>query len=123
MNKYQIDFYEEADILEVFFSKEEANAAVRLTPDIILHFRTETARAVSLIVNNFTHLSQPDRYGPRAFRLQAEKWPEALRNKIWQIITSAPISEWLTITSYKPRKIRPAIPLATIHSHPMQTHS
>lgn len=122
MSTYQIDFHKEADILEVFFSQEEANAAVRLTPDIVLQFRAETTHAVSLIVNNFTHLSQPDRYGPRAFRLQAEKWPEALRNKIWQIITSAPISDWLTITSYKPRKVRPAIPLATVHSQPLQTH-
>jgi len=117
-----MDFHKEADILEVIFSKEEANAAVRLTPDIILHFRAENQRATSLIINNFTHLSQPDRHGPRAFRLQAEKWPEALRNKIWQIIASPPVSEWLTISSYQPQKIRPAIALATVHSHSMQTH-
>lgn len=122
MSTQQIDYHQEADILEVFFGKEEANAAVRLTPDIILHFRAENARAVSLIINNFTHLSQPDRYGSRAFRLQAEKWPEALRSKIWQIIASPPVSEWLTISSYQPRKIRPAIPLATVHSHLMQPH-
>ena len=73
------DYHHEADILEVFFAQEEATAAVHLTPDIILHFRVEDGQAVSLIFNNFDHLILSDEYGPRAFRLEVERWPEPLR--------------------------------------------
>ena len=114
MTPYTHDYHRDADILEVFFADEEATAAVHLTPDIVLHFRAEDGRAISLIFNNFSHLARPDEYGPRAFRLEAEQWPEPLRAVVWRILTSAPVNEWLAISSYYPPRVRRAIPLAAV---------
>jgi len=46
--------------------------AVHLTPDIVLHFRAEDGRAISLIFDNFSHLTWPDEYRPCALRLESE---------------------------------------------------
>ncbi len=114
MMSHTHDYHQDADILEVFFAEEEATAAVHLTPDIILHFRAEDGQAISLIFNNFSHLAQPDEYGPRAFRLEIEQWPEPLRAVVWRILTSDPVSEWLAISSYYPPRVHRAIPLAAV---------
>lgn len=108
------DYHHEADILEVFFTQEEATAAVHLTPDIILHFRVEDGQAISLIFNNFYHLILSDEYGPRAFRLQVECWPEPLQAVVWRILVSTPVNEWLTVSSYYPPRAPRAIPLGAV---------
>ncbi|MBL7065856.1 MAG: DUF2283 domain-containing protein [Anaerolineae bacterium] len=115
MIPYVYDYHQEADILEVFFADEEATAAVHLTPDIILHFRVEDSQATSLIFNNFSHLTQPDEYGPRAFRLEVKRWPESLRDVVWHILARPPVSEWLAVSSYRPPRVHRAIPLAAVH--------
>lgn len=114
MTPHTYDYHRDADILEVFFTDEEATAAVHLTPDITLHFRAEDEEAVSLILNNFSHLVQPDEYGPRAFRLEVDRWPESLRAVVWRILARPPVSEWLAISSYHPPRVHRAIPLAAV---------
>ncbi len=116
MTPYTYDYHQEADIMEVFFADEEATAAVHLTPGITLHFRPEDERAISLIFNNFSALVQPDEYGTRAVRLEAERWPEPLRAVVWRTLRVArpPVSEWLTVSSYRPPRVRRAIPLAAV---------
>jgi hypothetical protein len=108
------DYHQDADILEVFFTDIEATAAVSLTQDIILHFQAEDGQAVSLIFNNFSVLSQPAEYGPYAFRLQMEQWPESLRPIVWRILTASPVTKWLEMTSYHPPRARHSIPLVTV---------
>jgi len=108
------DYHQEADILEIFFSEAEAMAAVRLTQDIVLHFRVEDEQVTSLIFNNFSHLVQPDEYGQRSFRLQVEQWPEALRPIVWRILAAAPLNDWLEITTYHPPRARQAVPLVIV---------
>lgn len=114
MKSHTYDYHQDADILEVFFADEDATAAVRLTPDIILHFRAEDDRAISLVFNNFSHLVRPDEYGPRTFRLEVERWPEPLQAVVWRILASHPVNEWLAVSSYHPPRVRRAIPLAAI---------
>jgi hypothetical protein len=108
------DYHQEADILEVFFTEAEATAAVRLTQDIILHLRVEDEQATSLIFNNFSRLVQPDEYGQRSFRLQVEQWPEALRPVVWRLLTTAPLNDWLEVTTYHPPRARQAVPLVRV---------
>lgn len=118
MTPYTHDYHRDADILEVFFAGKDATAAVHLTPDIVLHFRAENGQPTSLIFNNFSHLTRPDEYGPRAFRLEVEHWPETLRAVVWSILASDPVSEWLAISSYYPPRVRHAIPLAAVRPVP-----
>ena len=113
------DYHRDADILEVFFADEEATASVRLTSDITLHFRAEDGKAVSLIFNGFSHLARSDEYGPRAFRLEIERWPEPLRAVVWRILASPPVSDWLAVSSYRPPRVHHAIPLAAVRSVPV----
>ncbi len=108
------DYHQDADILEVFFADIEATAAVSLTQDIILHFQAEDVQAVSLIFNNFSVLSQPAEYGPYAFHLQMEQWPESLCPVVWRILTAPPVIKWLEMTSYHPPRARHSIPLVTV---------
>ncbi|MDI6768333.1 MAG: DUF2283 domain-containing protein [Anaerolineales bacterium] len=116
--KFEYDYDRETDLLEVFFADVEANASASLTPDIVLHFDSNTSRAASLILNNFSALVQPDQFGPCTFRVQAERWPSHLRPIVWRILTSPPVNEWLEITSYRPPRVRRSMPLATVK----QTH-
>lgn len=119
MTPYTYDYHQDADILEVFFADVEATAAVHLTPDITLHFQAEGEEAISLIFNNFSHIVQPDEYGPRVFRLEVDRWPEPLRTVVWRILTRHPVSEWLAISSYHPPRLRRAIPLAAVRPVPV----
>jgi hypothetical protein len=108
------DYYEDADILEVFFTEDGATAAVSLTPDITLHFRPEDGTPVSLIFNNFTRLVQPDEYGPRTFPLQTARWPELWRTIVLRILSTSPVAEWLSVATYRPPRAQYTIPLATV---------
>jgi hypothetical protein len=112
--KTHYDYHTDADILEVYFSSGNANAAVNLTPDIILHFDAANKLPISLIFNNFSALVQTDKYGSRMFRLQVDRWPVRLRPIVWQLLASAPVKAWLETTSYRPPHVRQAVPLATI---------
>jgi hypothetical protein len=108
------DYYQDADILEVFFTEESATAVVSLTSDITLHFRPENGTAVSLIFNNFSRLVQPDEYGPRTFALQTRVWPESWRAVMRHILAAPPVSEWITVFTYHPPRARDTIPLAAV---------
>lgn len=112
--KTQYDYHTDADILEVTFAQGEATAAVNLTPDIILHFDAAHQQPISLIFNNFSALVQTDKYGSRLFRLQVDRWPVRLRPIVWRILAAAPVNAWLETTSYRPPRVRQAVPLTTI---------
>jgi len=114
----EYDYNQEADIMEVFFADIEATASVYLTPDILLHWRVEDEQPVSLILNNFSDLARPGEYGPRAWPLGVERWPDALRPAVWRIVNRAPVKEWLMVSSYQPPHTRRAIPLAAVHPIP-----
>lgn len=119
MTSYTYEYHKDADILEVFFADEEATASVRLTQDIILHFRAEDGRPVSLVFNNFSHLTRQDEYGPQAFRLEVECWPKSLQEVVWGILAPPPVDEWLAVSSYRPPRVRHAIPLAAVRPVPV----
>jgi hypothetical protein len=108
------DYYQDADILEVFFTEDSATAVVSLTPDITLHFRPEDGTAVSLVFNNFTRLIQPDEYGPRTFALQTKRWPEPWHAAVRRILATPPVNEWITVVTYHPPHAQYTIPLAAV---------
>ena len=113
---YTYTYHQDADILEVLFSDAEATAAVYLMTDIILHFRVEDRQAVSLFFNNFSFLTRQAEYGPQALQLTTERWPESLRSTVWELLTHAPIDEWLAVSTYRSPHMRHAIPLAAMRT-------
>jgi len=108
------DYYDDADILELFFNELEADAAINLTPDIILHIHTPTAQPVSLIFNNYRYLTQPTDYGWRTFPLYKFQWPPAWRDLVWSMLFLSPLNEWLTLVAYHSPQQRDFIPLLTV---------
>jgi hypothetical protein len=100
----------------VFFANEAADASVYLTADIILHFQTEKSRAISLIFNNYSYLTQPDAYGVPAFRLDVAEWPVRWQESIWEMLAQSPLNEWIHLTSYHPSHKQGRIPLITVQS-------
>jgi NAD-specific glutamate dehydrogenase len=113
-------YHEDADILEVFFEEGEATASVDLTADIILHFCVEDRQATSLIFNNYSRLAHQAEYGPLAFHLTVDRWPEPLRPLVWQILTKPPVNEWLAVSTYRSPRMRHAIPLAAVRDAGIQ---
>lgn len=109
-------YHEDADILEVFFTNEAADASVYLTADIVLHFQVENRRAISLIFNNYSYLTQPDVYGVPAFRLEAAEWPGRWQENIWEMLAQPPLNEWIHLTSYHPSHEQGRIPLILVQS-------
>ena len=113
---YPYTYHQDADILEIFFSDAEATASVYLTAVIILHFNVEERQAISLIFNNFSFLARQAEYGPPALQLTTERWPESLRSTVWDLLTHAPVDEWLAVSTYRSPRMRHAIPLAAMRT-------
>lgn len=59
---------QEADILEFFFGENEPATGVELTEHIVLRFNKKTRRAVSLMVDNFSILTERTGYGGITFK-------------------------------------------------------
>ena len=58
---------QEADILEIFFGANEPATGVELTDHIILRLNQQTKRAVSLLLLDFSILTERAEYGPRSY--------------------------------------------------------
>jgi len=114
MLPFTYDYYDDADILELFFSEVEADAALNLTPDITLHIHTATAQPVSLMLNNYRYLTQPTDYGWRTFPLNKFQWSPKLRDLVWSMLFLSPLNEWLTLVAYHPPQQIEFIPLLTV---------
>ena len=48
------------------------------------------------------------------FQLLVDEWPDELRDKVWQMLRSAPLNELLQISSYAPAHTHQVIPMAAI---------
>ena len=108
------EYDQEGDLLEVVFKAAEATAAVELTESIILRFDWHTAEPLSLSFISFSRLIQPARYGKAYFQLLTDEWPEEVRQKVWPILQSAPLNEFLELSSYIPHHGRQAVPVAAV---------
>lgn len=90
---------QEADILEIFFSENEPATGVELTDHIMLRFNKKTKRAVSLMIDDFSILTERTEYGPRSFPLdKLDELPEDLRELVLQLLTALPVSQFLKVS-------------------------
>ena len=105
-DQYEYDYIKEADILEIFFERGAATCAVEIADYITLRFRPEEKKAMSLILDNVSYLIKPAEIGPRSFRLKLERISPELRQKVIELITSAPVNQFLKVSSTRPRARR-----------------
>jgi hypothetical protein len=113
----QIAWYEydsDGDVLEIIFQPGEATCAIELTESMILRFDWEKSKPFSLSFISFSRLLQQSKYGEVHFQLLADEWPDEARDKIWTMIQTAPLNEFLKLSSYAPAHTQQIIPMAAI---------
>ena len=109
---------QEADILEIFFGANEPATGVDLTDHIVLRLNQQTKRAISLMLLDFSILTERTEYGPRSYPLDTlNDLPEDLRELVLQLITSMPVSQFLKISHLQ---VSPTerVPLTYVESQP-----
>jgi hypothetical protein len=117
-DQYEYDYIREADILEIFFERGTATCAVEITDHITLRFRPEEQKAMSLILDNVSYLVKPAEIGPRSFRLKLECISPELRQTVIELITSAPVNQFLKVSSYTRPRARRFEPITYVERLP-----
>jgi YD repeat-containing protein len=88
----------EGDILEIFFQKG-SGVGIDLTENIVLRFNRENEEAVSLILTNFSALTQPTKFGPPSFHLTAlGELPPDIQQTVLGILNSFPVNRFLKVS-------------------------
>jgi hypothetical protein len=93
---------QEGDILEIFFGDNIPATGIELTDHIVLRVDQESQRAVSLLLLDFSILTEQTLYGPRSFPLdKLDETSADLRELALQLITSLPVSQFLKISHFQ----------------------
>jgi hypothetical protein len=109
---------QEADILEIFFGTNEPATGVELTDHIILRLNQQTKRAMSLLLLDFSILTERTEYGPRSYPLNAlDDLPESLRELVLQLVTSVPVSQFLKVSHFQASPTE-RVPLIYVEAQP-----
>ena len=114
----QCEYDPNGDLLEIYFVRDEATAAVELTDNMILRFDWESGTPFSLSIISFSTLLQPSRYGKMHFELLVDEWPEEAQDKILAMLHRSPLTDFLTLSSYIPAHATHMIPTTTINQIP-----
>ena len=89
---------QEADILEIFFGTNEPATGIELTDHIVLRLKQQTKRAVSLLLLDFSILTERTEYGPRSYPLiNLYDLPEDCRILMLPLVTSMPVKQFLKV--------------------------
>lgn len=115
----KFDYNKEADILEVFFSEQLATNAAEIHEDIVLRYNHNTREAVSLILNNYAYLTEPDLFGPRTFQLQLNSLNSRQRQLVETLLRSYPVKQIIRTFSYAHPDNVHVLPLALIDPLPV----
>jgi hypothetical protein len=111
---FEFDYLEEADILEVFFRKDTATNAVEIADDVTLRFDEEKRVGISLILNNYSYLVEPDQYGQRSFRLKVDHLSLSTQEVILEIIGRSPVNRFIRMLSFSDSSSHQPILIAAI---------
>jgi hypothetical protein len=108
----------EADILEIFFGENESATGVELTDHIILRLNQQTKRAISLLLIDFSVLTERTEYGPRSYPLnKLDDLPESLRELMLQLVTSLPVNQFLKVSHFQASPTE-RVPLTYVEGQP-----
>ena len=109
---------QEADILEIFFGINEPATGIELTDHIILRLNQQTKRAISLLLLDFSILTERTEYGPRSYPLHIlDELPESVRDLVLQLVTSMPIRRFLKISHFQASPTK-RVPLTYVEAQP-----
>lgn len=109
---------QEADILEIFFGTNEVATGVELTDHIILRLNQQTKRPISLLLIDFSVLTERTEYGPRSYPLnKLDDLPETLRGLVLQLVTSLPVSQFLKVSHFQASPTE-RVPLTYVEGQP-----
>jgi len=114
----QCEYDPDGDLLEIYFSRSEAMAAIELTDNMVLRFDWENCTPLSLSIISFSTLLQPSRYGAMHFELLVEEWPEESQEKILAMLRKPPLTDFLTLSSYTPAHANRVIPTTAVKQIP-----
>jgi len=110
---------QEGDILEIFFGKNESATGVELTDQIVLRLNWQTRHAISLMLLDFSILTERTEYGPRSYPLdKLDDLPEDLRELALRLVTSMPVSQFLKLTHFQ-TPLMESVPLTYVESQPI----
>ncbi len=110
----------EADILDIFFGQNEPATGIELTDQILLRLNKKTKRAISLMVLDFSILTEQTNYGPRSYPLdKLDDLPEDLHSLVLKLVTSMPVSQFLKLSHFQASPTR-RIPLTYLVSQPVK---
>ena len=112
---------QEADILDIFFGDNEPATGVELTDQILLRLNQKTKRAVSLMILDFSILTERTEYGPRSCPLdKLAELPEAMREVVLQLVTTPPVNRFLKMSHFQASSTE-HVPLTYVEAQPIMT--
>ena len=110
---------EDTDMLDLFFGENHPARGIQLTDQIILRVDSLMRRAVSLTLLHFSILSEQTAYGPRSWTLTSlTQMPEEQRDLMLQILTTAPVSQFLKLTQLQTAPAQ-FVPVAYVDTQPV----
>ncbi|MEA1966763.1 MAG: DUF2283 domain-containing protein [Thermodesulfobacteriota bacterium] len=110
---------QEADILEIFFGKNEPATGVELTDYIVLRLNKQTRRAISLMLLHFSILTERTEYGPRSYPLDnLNEISMDLRELVLHLVTSMPVNQFVKLSHFQASPTE-KIPFTYIELQPM----
>ena len=102
----------EADTLDIFFGSNEPATGIELTEHIVLRLNLQTKRAVSLLLLNFSILTERTEYGPRSYPLTTlHALPDEIRAVVLHVVTSMPVQQFLKVSHFR-------VPLTYVEAQP-----
>jgi len=107
----------EADMLEIFFGTNEPATGIELTDHIVLRLNLQTKRAVSLLLLDFSILTERTEYGPRSYPLMTHALPEEVRAVVLQVVTSMPVKQFLKVSHFQASPTE-SVPLTYVEAQP-----
>ena len=109
----------EADILDIFFGENEPSTGVELTDQILLRLNLNTKRAVSLMVLDFSILTERTEYGPRSYPLnKLDELREDMQELVLQLVTTLPVSQFLKLSHLQVSSTE-RVPLTYVEAQPV----
>jgi hypothetical protein len=110
---------QETDILDIFFGENEPATGVELTDQILLRLNQKTKRAISLMVLDFSILTERTEYGPRSYPLdKLDELPEDMQELVLQLVTTLPVSQFLKLSHFQVSSTE-RVPLTYVELQPV----
>lgn len=110
----------EADMLEIFFGTNEPATGIGLTEHIVLRLNLQTKRAVSLLLLDFSILTERTEYGPRSYPLTTlHELLGEVRAVVLQVVTSMPVQQFLKVSHFQASPTE-SVPLTYVEAPPSE---